>query len=145
MHSIKDHLNDTKEQRRRDAETFKALDGDACMLCGAYGADKRSLFIDCLYAVNEVVPEALDVWDFDLERHKMGYYLRICKVCRGDLLGHLRDWRAERVRMRDIPKDHDGYLIEDEYMDEYIPVRVHGVVRHLTSEQYEEYKKATDD
>lgn len=124
------------EARRQGADRFHNHDTDLCMLCHAYGEDKRSLFIDCFYAVDEVVPEALDIAEVE---GRQGYYLRICKSCRAALLGRLREWRDERVARRDIPKDHDG---EDEDWDAEadIPVRINGAVVMLTREQFDEYQ-----
>ena len=50
----------------------------------------------------EVVPEALDL--FLVDEHD-GYYLRICKTCRGKLLGLLASWREDCISKRDIAKD----------------------------------------
>src|SRR5438132_14152150 len=59
--SLRDFIAEAEERRARDAEAFATRDHDLCMLCDAYGADKRSLFIDCGYAIYEVVQEALDI------------------------------------------------------------------------------------
>lgn len=65
---LRDIVTEARARRGRDAETFAAHDRDECMLCDAYGADKRSLFIDCGYAVHEVLPEVLDIRDLELGR-----------------------------------------------------------------------------
>jgi hypothetical protein len=96
-----------------DAKRFKELDGDLCQLCNAYGADKRSLILACFYDVTEVVPEAIDLTDVAGALKGRGYYLRLCKSCRGRLLGMLKGWRNECIALRGLPKDHDGG-IEDE-------------------------------
>lgn len=103
-----DLIERTQQRRNRDKERYEQHDSDLCMLCGAYGADKRSLFISCFYEVSEVVPEAIDLFEVE-GMEKRGYYLRICKTCRRHLLQHLQEWRKERVARREIPKDHDGY------------------------------------
>jgi hypothetical protein len=41
--------------------TPKTRNTDTCELCYAEGPDKRSLFIRCFYAVDEVLPEAKGV------------------------------------------------------------------------------------
>ena len=144
--SIKDMLKETEERRARDAERFAQLDGDECQLCGAHGDDKRSLFISCFYAVQEAVPEAIDLAAVNNLKDR-GYYLRICKSCRGRLLGHLRQWRQECIALRELPKDHDGYVDDDYVVRDPradIPVRTDGVVTHMTPEQWEAYCASTD-
>jgi len=131
------NIFDLHQKRREiDKMRFEELDGDLCMLCGAYGADKRNFRLNVFYDVSEVIPEALDMFLVD----QSGWYLRICKTCRGELLRHLEAWRNERVAMRDVSKDHDGYPEEDELQGD-IPVRINGMTVMMTAEQYEEYKK----
>jgi len=125
-------------RRERDATRFRDSDGDLCMLCGAYGDDKRGLVIDCGYDVTEMVPEALDLGNVGMETHKQGFYVRLCKTCRGELLDHLRSWRRDRVAMRDVPKNHDGY---PEDAPGWIAVRIDGISVMMSAEQYEEYQR----
>jgi hypothetical protein len=127
-------IEEGKQRQERDADAFANLDTDACMLCDAYGADKRSLFIDCFYAVYEVVPEALDIRGVEHERGQ-GYYLLICKSCRSRLLAKLQAWGDECRALRGLPKDHDGDL---EYVnpERNIPVRVNGAIEWLTQEEW---------
>lgn len=137
--TIHDHLKAAQMRRALDAERYHHSDPDLCMLCGAYGADKRSLRIGCGYAVHEAVPEAIDLFDIP-EMREFGYYLRLCKSCRGALLQHMEQWRRERIELRDQPKDHDGYLWED-YDSDLIPVRMHGRVVMMTALAYAEWKE----
>lgn len=142
MTTLKNKLTDLIERSQhtsaQDAEKFAILDKDLCMLCFAYGADKRSVRFDCGYDVKEVAPEFLDVRM--VEQFKIGgYYLLICKSCRGRLLRHIETWRNECVEKRDLTKDHDGYPEDEEH--EGIPVRMYGVVVMMTPEQYQEYKE----
>jgi hypothetical protein len=134
-----------KGMRRRDedAKRYADLDHDLCMLCGAYGADKRSLFIDCFYAVNEVVPEVIDIGGVGHTAHSRGFYLLICKSCRARLLGGLQGWANECRSLRDKPKDHDGHLLDENELDERkIPVRIHGIVRMLTADEYAAFRES---
>jgi len=143
---IESLLKEAEERRTRDAERFAQLDEDTCQLCGAHGADKRSLFISCFYAIQEVVPETIDLANVD-GLNDRGYYLRICKNCRARLLAHLRQWREECIVLRELPKDHDGY-VDDDYIihdpDADIPVRVNGVVTYMTPKQWEAYRASTN-
>lgn len=129
-------------KRKTDAERFEKLDQDECQLCYARGADKRSLIIHCLYDIQEVVPEAIDlsgVKDGIKEKMlvKCGYYLRICKACRGRLLAKLEEWRKECIAQILIPKNHDGEPTNEiTPPDAYIPYRVYGRTRMVTKEEY---------
>lgn len=135
---MSDYLDQLQAKRERDARRWLELDSDECMLCGAYGADKRSLFLDCGYAVSEVLPEILDIRALDppLERGK-AYYLLICKSCRGRLLGKIEEWGDECRRLRGEPKDHDGDLLERDTTRRNIPVRSHGAIEWLTQEEWD--------
>ena len=136
---------DAHDRRRaHDAERYATHHDDLCMLCHAYGSDKRSLFLRCLYAVNEAVPEAIDTFAVETlpEALRGFYYLRICKSCRGRLLGHLRDWRGECMVMRPVLKDHDGSP-ELESEEPLVPVRIDGAIVRMTQEDYERWKLET--
>lgn len=140
-----DWLEDLKKQREADAEKFRTCDDDLCMICHAYGADKRSLFISMFYQLKEVAPEFIEL--FAVEEFKdRGYYLRLCKSCRGAVMSALREAFNLRRRLRGTLLDHDGYRMDEEYIDGYnIPVRVDGVVVMMDQYQYEEYKRKHQD
>lgn len=131
-------IQEGKERQAAGKKAFEELDGDLCMICHAYGSDKRNLVVRCFYAVHEFVPETLDMRLVD--GFKSGdYFLRICKTCRSGFLTAMRDWRDYRVSVRHLPKGSDG---EEEYDGEsdMIPVRIAGATVMITSNQYEEYK-----
>jgi hypothetical protein len=132
MKSIQQMITKSEKQRKDDAETFKGLDEDICMLCHAKGEDKRSLFINCFYDIKEVIPEALDLTD--------NYFLRICKSCRGELLGKLKEWRNEMIYRRELPKDSDGNPEETD-PEKNIPIRINGAIRLITREEFDNLKK----
>lgn len=126
-------------KNQAEAERFKNADPDLCMLCHAYGADKRSLFVDCLYDVQEVVPEFIALRGVENEAlRNRGFYLRICKTCRARLLEMMRKWAANCRELRDVPKDHDGGVDFGE--EATIPVRISGATVMLTPEAYEQWK-----
>jgi hypothetical protein len=108
-----DPIEESRKRREADAKRFVEMDFDSCQLCGAHGADKRTIFIDCLYVVSEAVPEAIDIHNLAHDFHKSGYLLRVCKKCRGSFLQHLGQWRNECVERRSLNKDHDGCEIEE--------------------------------
>ena len=141
MSGFEEMLDRLKIEREKDEKRFNEHDGDLCMLCYACGPDKRSLFVSCLYDIKEVVPEAVDLAFCDGFEDRGGYYLRICKSCRGSLLGKLGEWRLERIKMRDVPKREDGEPIETD-VDACIPVRVNGATVMMTEEQFEIHKLA---
>lgn len=129
-------MADLAAKREADAKRFHGADKALCMICWAYGNDKRSLVLSCFYAVHEAVPEAIDLSGCGEQHKDRGYYLRICKSCRAGLLDHLRRWADERRALRDVPKDHDGHI---DYADPAanIPVRIDGAIVMLTPEQWE--------
>lgn len=131
-----------EDVQTQDAAAFAAHDEYLCMLCHAEGQDKRSLFIDCLYNVKEVVPEALAIRKAGLVRGQ-GYYLRLCKSCRGSLLDMMQGWANERRTLRSVPKDHDGGLLEVSE-DRNIPVRINGRIQMLNAEEFEAYRRGLD-
>jgi len=111
---FEDIINQIRKRREVDKKRFEEHDDNLCMLCDAYGKDKHSLFISCFYEVSEVVPEAINL--FGVEKFKnRGYFLRICKNCRGELLNKLGEWRNEMIARREVPKDRDGYNKYDEF------------------------------
>ena len=109
---------------------------DICQLCLAEGPDKRTLTMSCFYDITEIVPE------FSKQVLPSNYHIRICKACRGDLLGKLEAWRTERLLNRGWPMDDDGNLI-DRDPGKNIPVRINGAIQWMNGEEYEEYKKQT--
>lgn len=136
---LEDIISRTNGRREADKKRFEEHDDDLCMLCDAYGEDKRSLFISCFYEVSEVIPEAIDL--FGVEKFKgRGYYLRICKNCRGDLLNKLGEWRNEMIARREVPKDHDGHN-EDDEPGQNIPIRINGRIIMMSEVQFAEWKK----
>lgn len=138
MRSPADMIADLEERRRRDKERWAALDDDQCQLCHAEGPDMRSTFFGCLYAVEEAVPEVIDLWEVREDELRRLYYLRICKTCRGDLLGRMAEWRNEAIARRELPKDADGCPEADP--EQNIPVRINGAVKMLTAGEYEVYR-----
>lgn len=121
-----------------DAKRWAKIDRDLCMLCGAHGADKRSLFVNCMYAVYEVVPEAIDLHNVSVSQG--GFYLLICKNCRADFLNMLGEWRDRRVARRGTPMDHDGSDMIDS--DGLVAVRRHGETIWITKEQWQAEQEA---
>jgi hypothetical protein len=135
-------ISDWQALVEADAKRYAALDRDECQLCLAHGSDKRSLFIRCMYAIHEVVPEAI-VMQGVLEPsdpRRDHYYLNICKACRGRLLNHLRIWREECIAVvvhrRAAPGQADCCEPERN-----IPVRVDGTVKMMTTAEYQEYDR----
>ena len=134
LESIGSIIAKEDERRKTDAIRYEELDGDLCQLCHAYGADKRSLYISCFYSIHEVIPEIIDLSMCDGVPDN-GYYLRLCKSCRGRLLDMLEKWRNECVGLRNKPKDHDG-SIEEQDENANIPLRVNGRIVMVTEEEF---------
>lgn len=140
MNPLQELLDQADARRKADAKRFKDHDEALCMICWAYGNDKRSLFVDCFYAVHEAVPEAVDLHGVMGAVKERGYFLRVCKACRGAFLGKMREWANERRALRYTPKDHDGNIDSDN-PEANIPLRVDGAIVMLTREQWEERKR----
>ena len=132
MDSLKRELDEKADKRAADAVKFEALDEDACMICWAHGEDKQSIWLSCFYEVSEIVPEALDMGD-------RGFYLRVCKTCRGLILGAIGDAVDRRRITRGCPKGSDGDL-EVFDPDRNIPMRVNGATVMVTMAEYEQMK-----
>lgn len=147
LQGLENWLDRSKKRRERDAKLYAESDSDLCMLCHAYGADKRTWWVSCFYAIHEVVPEALDTFAVPEEQKKhSGYFLWLCKSCRGRFLDMLGKWRSSCVALRDETKDHDGYICyEDDdmpYNPANIPVRINGRIVMLDANSYEVWKQS---
>ncbi len=132
-------VDEIKQKRADDARRYDSLDMDHCQLCHAHGEDKRSLFVSCFYRISECLPEAIDLGDvekFKDSKVPAGYYLRICKACRGRFLGHLKEWRKECLANRSEHKDHDGNLGPSD-PEHNIPVRINGAIRWLNQAEWD--------
>lgn len=130
-------MTDITARRLKDAEAYDKVDGDLCMLCHAYGADKRSWYSRCFYDLKEVLPEALDLYAADVpDGLREAFYLRICKSCRAEYLELLANWRKSRIARRTITKNHDGHELDDADSERNIPVRIHGVTKMVTMDEY---------
>jgi len=107
-------LEESERSRQADAETYASLDQEICQICGAYGEDKRSLYMGCFYALKEIAPEFLSLWHVGTsEDMKRLFYLRICKSCRAEILGAVKKALNTRRALRSRKLDHDGYLEEE--------------------------------
>lgn len=140
--SIEKLIEEQKKRTANDAKRFAELDSQVCQMCYARGEDKRSLIIDCFYAVHEVVPEAIDLAAVTppMQQHTHGYYLRICKNCRGGLLGKLREWAEACRAMRGQPKDSDGSPKTND-PERNIPIRENGTVVKLTRDEWDDRQR----
>jgi len=79
MNNLQKLIKEVQFRRKEDAKRFEQLDEDLCMCCHAYGADKRSLWLDCFYDIKEVIPDMIEIGDVEPkpEKHQKGYYVRI--------------------------------------------------------------------
>jgi hypothetical protein len=133
------YIEELAERRIRDARRFEEMEDDLCMLCGAEGPDKRSLWISYFYAIHEVLPEAIDLHGVaDEAIASRGYVLRSCKECRGKFLSYLALWRQHCLNMRDVPKDEDGEPLGPLEPGRDIPVRVNGRTVYMTEAEWRE-------
>lgn len=135
--SMHDYIEQQAAKRKADAERYAALDEDECQLCGAHGEDKRSFIASCFYDMQEVVPEFISLREVEGTLQGRGFYLRLCKDCRGKMLSALKEWADKCRAKRGQPMDHDGHL-EDNREDAIVPVRINGAIVMLTPEEFEQ-------
>lgn len=133
---MEDILKQAEKRRAESKRRWDNMNEDLCMLCHAYGADKRNVFIQCGYEMQEAVPEFIDLHDCGHEVWQHGYYLRVCKNCRGAMLASLREWANRQRGLRRLAKDHDGYLGDSDYL---IPARIDGVAVWMEPHKYREH------
>lgn len=131
--------------------------GDACQRCGAVGQDRRTLWMSCFYAMDELdgIPFQGVQWDgitrpqtgtapveflgrtFDAPLygdpdstlpHRMHFYtLRVCKACRAAWMSAIEQWFLEGLVA--------AHTEPDQAAD--IPIREHGATRMVTAAEYE--------
>jgi hypothetical protein len=143
-----DIINKTNRERGDGAKRYQEHDSDLCMICHARGGDMRSFFISMFYALSEVAPEFVNIDkvhetipDFPFQR---GYYLRICKTCRGEIMQSIKEAINSRRSLRDTPKDSDGE-VEEFNPARNIPVRMNGRTVMMTPEEYDEWRDSQND
>ena len=135
---LEDLINRREQRLKDDAIRYETHDPDECMLCHAHGPDMRSFLFSCFWDFGESMEEPIDtkeIKDFKFD----GYYLRICKSCRSELIGHIQKWRDDMVSRRGLPMDSDGNL-EGDSQEANIPVRINGAIKMITLEQWFEMK-----
>ena len=101
-------------RRLEDAERFKNLNQEECMLCYAKGGDMRSFIVSALYNIGEIIREAIDLHDVEGSLKEKGWYLRTCKSCRGALLTALGKAADECREKQNWEVDSDGAIITRE-------------------------------
>ncbi len=135
------------------------MSGERCQRCGVVSPDLRTLWMACFYQMEELgLPLELiavhghvvqqkgvqrfkgfedlpvPVWEDPEPSQEPGnfqfYRLRVCKDCRADWMGAIRDW------FNSVP---DHFVTDSP--DANIPVRIDGRVKMLTREQYDEFSK----
>ena len=129
--------------------------GEECARCKRVGQDRRTLWMACMYSMEELsVPfepcaingqylkktgsKYLPAWDQYVPiyenpddkgepyRHQF-YTLRVCKDCRADWMGAIKQWFSERPDA------------EDEEAN--IPVRIRGATKMITRPEWDAMQK----
>jgi hypothetical protein len=67
---------------------------ERCARCGKDGGDRRTLWMACLYEMNELhIPfEKVSVKEDGMDRGRSFYTLRVCKECRADWMAAIQWW-----------------------------------------------------
>jgi len=140
--SLHDIIEKAKKEKEEDRIRHKEHDGDLCMACHSYGADKRSLMVTCFYDIKELVPEFINLSGCHEEDNPLRrfHYMRICKTCRGRFLKMLKEWFRYCTNFRDTPKNHDG-CVEEFDEERNIPVRINGATVMMDEEEFKQYNK----
>ncbi len=100
---------------------------EKCVRCESEGEDRRTLFMSCLYAMEELkVPFEQHK---TTEHPKVLYTLRVCKSCRADWLSMIQKWFVEKPN-RSEPTD-----------ETLIPVRENETVVFISEEEW--FKRRT--
>lgn len=104
-----------------------------CEVCGQDGNDRRTVAIDMLYDLTEAGLRELPRTSGAPRR----YGARVCKDCRGDLIGLLRLWRQGKMRNRVDDPAPDVDAVGNE---RNIPVRQDGRTVMLSLSEYETWR-----
>lgn len=114
-----------------------ATDGDTCALCAAPdGPDLRTLRIGCLYDLSEVSDLFQPVLaQIDrVEKQQTLWTMKICKDCRGDFMGVLRQFiDTQMATMVDR-------ACEELNPERNIPVRVDGRTMMMTEPEWRHFR-----
>lgn len=63
---------------------------EKCVRCGDIGEDRRTLWMACFYAMEELGIPFVQV---DVKEYPKSFYtLRVCKACRADWMASIGDW-----------------------------------------------------
>lgn len=98
--------------------------GEQCQRCGDVDHDRRTLWMSCFYAMNEL--------ELPFEQHRLVhpnghninfFTLRVCKDCRADWMAAIKSWF-------DTP-------VEREVCGSGIFVRENGATREITREEWD--------
>jgi hypothetical protein len=109
-----------------------------CKICRNEGQDHRTLCLKNLYDLSEISDNLI----FD-EETKL-FRIPSCKRCRGDFMRLLGEWcRGEHI----TNEDHDAYCGDSKAVinpEATIPVRIDGVLKMLTPEEFDEWRRDDD-
>ena len=103
--TMRSFLEEANQRRQRDKIRWETLNRDMCMVCETEGFDRRTLLVDCFYALNEASEKFIDL---HLVEGLTGFALRICKGCRARFMQHLAAWINEKGRLADSHLDDNG-------------------------------------
>jgi len=96
-------------------------DGEQCQRCGIVDDDLRTLWMSCLYAMNEL---GVPFQRYQVEMPYINFFtLRVCKDCRADWMAAIKNWFT-------MP-------IERESCGSGIFVRENGASKEITREEWD--------
>jgi hypothetical protein len=71
------------------------MNGDECVRCKEIGEDRRTLFMKCLYDMDEL---KVPFEKFNTQELGKFYTLLVCKKCRGDWMKSIEKWYKDRPK-----------------------------------------------
>ena len=98
-----------------------------CQKCKEEGEDRRTLWMACLYEMNELaIPfceESLFTNDYPRCDGRKFYTLRVCKDCRASWMQAIKDWFNEPI-------------VKEESCGSGIYIRENGINKEITEEEW---------
>jgi hypothetical protein len=115
--------------------------GEKCDRCKSVGEDRRTLWMACFYAMNELdIPfEEKEFANPEEGRVRKFFTLRVCKRCRGEWMGAIEAWFEANPQ----GNDHDGET-PPQPIGSGIFIREKGVTREISREEWDRRAKGIE-
>ena len=134
-----------------------------CEKCGSVGSDRRTLWMSCMYAMNELdvpftevsingslcekVGEDTIAHDIKIPKfaepdpsqaRKYGFYtMKVCKRCRAEWMGAIEDWYKTQPEGEDMDSDEPAETQADAVVADRIFVRDKGQTKEISRAEWD--------